>query len=120
MTTIAIMPENPEAEETSYRAVSGKKQSVGRTPGEALDALTAQLGEEETGTLLVVQNLRPDHFFTAPQQQRLAELMARWRIARDTQTALSSAEQAELEELAKAEVQAATQRAAALVRELAP
>src|SRR5713226_4977408 len=99
MTTIAIMPENPEAGETSYRAISGKRQSVGRTPGEALDALTAQLGAEETGTLLVVQNLRSDRFFTAQQQQRLEELMARWRSARDTQTALSSAEQAELEGL---------------------
>lgn len=120
MTTIVIMPENPNAGETAYRAVSGGAQSVGESPGEALDALTAQLGEEETGTLVVVQNLRPDRYFTAQQQQRMGELMARWRSARDTQAAFSAEEQAELEGLVEAELQAATQRAADLLQELAP
>jgi hypothetical protein len=84
MTTVAILPEATEAG-TTYRAVAGEKQSVGRTAGEALDALTAQLSDEEAGTLVVVQNLRPDRFFTAAQQDRLSELMSRWRTARDTE-----------------------------------
>ena len=69
MTTITILPE-----EKNYRAVAGKKESVGRTIGAALDALTAQLDEEESGTLVVIQNQRPDKFFTLAQQKRLAEL----------------------------------------------
>jgi hypothetical protein len=118
MTTVAILPESAEAGGTTYRAVAGRIQSVGRTAGEALDALTAQLGEEETGTLVIVQNLRPDRFFSAQQQQRLADLMARWRAARDAQSALSPDEQAELETLVDAEVRAATQRARAALDEL--
>lgn len=116
MTTVAILPETTEAG-TSYRAVAGEKQSVGRTAGEALDSLTAQLTDEEAGTLVVVQNLRPDHLFTAAQQDRLSELMARWRTARDTDTRLPPAEQAELDSLVNAELQAAIRRAAALLND---
>jgi hypothetical protein len=120
MTTIAILPENPGSSPTTYRAVAGNKQSVGRTVGEALVALAAQLNEAESGTLIVVQHLRPDRFFTAQQQQRLQELMARWRAARDAQTTLPPEAQAELDALVEAEVRAATQRAAALARGLEP
>lgn len=118
MTTIAILPESGGMEETTYRAVAGSIQSVGKTAGEALDALAAQLGEEEAGSLIIVQNQRPDQFFSAEQQQRLGALMARWRAARDAGTALSTAEQAELETLVQAELQAATQRARALLDQL--
>jgi hypothetical protein len=77
--------------------VAGKIQSTGRTAGEALDALTAQLGEEEAGTLFIVQLQRPDRFFAAQQQQRLEELMARRRTTRDSSGTLPPEEQAELE-----------------------
>jgi hypothetical protein len=120
MTTVAIVLEPVETGGTSYRAVAGDKQSVGRTVGEALDALTAQLSEEESGTLIDVQNQRPDSFFSGQQQQRLAELMARWRAACDTGGALPSDEQTELESLVEAELQAATRRATALLRGLSP
>ncbi len=120
MTTISIVPEATGPAGTTYRAVAGQAQSVGRTPGEALDALAAQLGEAETGTLVVVQHLRPDRFFTAEQQQRLAALMDRWRAARDGGGPWSAEEQAELDALVEAEVRAAAERAAALVRQLAP
>ena len=63
--------------------MAGSKHAEGKTAGEALDALTAQLPADEASTLVIVQSLRPDHFFTAPQQERLAVLMARWRTARD-------------------------------------
>jgi hypothetical protein len=120
MTTIAIVPENPGTQGTQYRAIAGSKQSVGRTAGEALDALAPQLDEAQAGTLVVVQQLRPDRHFTAEQQKRLGELMTRWRQARDAGTALPAAEQAQLDGLVEAELRAAAKRAAALVHELAP
>jgi hypothetical protein len=119
MTAVSILPENAGANGTTYRAVAVGMQSVGRTPGEALDALTSQLGEAADSMLVVVQRLRPDRFFNAVQQQRLEELMTRWRMARDSGSALPAAEQAELDALIDAEVKAAGQRAAALINELA-
>src|SRR6266481_1518345 len=119
MTTVAILPENSQIGGTAYRAVAGPIQSVGKTAGEALDGLTAQLRDEDVGTLVVVQHLRPDRFFTAEQQQRLQFLMDRWRVARDAGQTLPAAEQAELDALVQTELEATAQRAAALVRELA-
>jgi response regulator of citrate/malate metabolism len=58
--------------------------------------------------------MRPDELFTAEQQQRLAELLARWRAARDTGASLPPQEQAELDALVQAELRAATERSAAL------
>jgi hypothetical protein len=118
MTTVAILPENGKSAPTAYRAIAGRVQSVGKTAGEALDSLTAQLPDEEAGTLVVVQHLRPDAFFTADQQRRLQELMERWRTARDAGQSLPTAEQAELDALVQAELEGAAQRAAALVRGL--
>ncbi|MCC6417090.1 MAG: hypothetical protein IT429_02445 [Gemmataceae bacterium] len=120
MTTIAIVPDNAEGRPVTYRAIAGTRQSVGRTAGEALDALTAQLDESEKGTLLVIQHQRPDQFFTADQQRRLGELMGRWRAARDASNPLPPADQAELDALVEAELRAATLRAATLASGLAP
>ena len=120
MTTISIVPEPLSGTETKYRAVAGQRQSVGKTPGEALDAITAQLDHQESGTLLVVQQMRPDRFFNETQQKRLAELMGRWRHARDRGTALLPEEQVELDQLTAAELEGATQRASALLSELRP
>lgn len=114
MTRVAILPVTTAQGSKSYRAVAGAVQSSGATAGAALDALTAQLSADETSTLVIVQSLRPDQFFTAPQQQRLDHLMARWRLARDQGTLLHAHEQSELESLIEAELQAATQRASAL------
>jgi hypothetical protein len=121
MTTIAIVPHNPQAPAPQFRAVAGELQSVGATLGQALDTLTAQLGGPGETTLVVVQPMRPDALFTAAQQQqRLAELMARWRVARNAGTALPPHEQAELDALVEAELRAATARSAALARPLVP
>jgi hypothetical protein len=120
MNTITIFPENPQAPTPRFRAVSGEKQSVGATAGEALDALTAQLGEPRATTLVVVQPMQVDALFTAEQQQRLAELMARWRAARDAGTLLPADEQAELDALVEAELHAAMQRSTALAQQLLP
>lgn len=110
MTTITILPE-----EKNFRAVAGKKESIGRTAGEALDALTARLNEEETGTLVIIQNRRSDNFFDASQQNRLTALMEK----RKTET-LSADEETELENLVEAELNGARRRAEELLHELKP
>ncbi|MDQ3063703.1 MAG: hypothetical protein M3R14_12725 [Acidobacteriota bacterium] len=110
MTTITILPE-----EKKYRAVAGKKQSVGRTAGAALDALTAQLDEEESGTLLIIQSQRPDRFFSLDQKNRLVKLIEK----RQSQTP-SEEEKTELENLVEAELNGARQRAEELLGGLKP
>jgi DNA-binding transcriptional regulator YbjK len=118
MTTITIRQESAGKNGLIYRAISGTLQSEGRSAGEALDALTKQLGEAEANTLVIIQQLRPDRFFTATQQQRLSDLMSRWREARDHDSQLTPEEQAELEQLIEAELQATTRRAESALIEL--
>ena len=116
--TVTILPVPSEEGKFSFCAVSGGKSSPGRTPGEALDAISAQLSDEQDGTLVVVQSFRPDRYFSAAQQRRLAELMGRWSLAGQQGGRLTDSEQAELEALIEMEVRAAGQRAAALADEL--
>jgi len=118
MTKVAILPVPSEKGVVSYLAVAGDKHSQGSTVGEALDALTPQLSIDEAGTLIIVQSLRPDRLFNAEQQNRLANLMERWRVARDRGETLPVAEQSELETLVEAELHAAGRRAAVLGDEL--
>jgi len=114
MTTVAILPIPTAQGALSHRAIAGEKHAQGKTAGEALDALTAQLSADEASTLIIVQSLRPDRFFTAAQQQRLDALMVRWRTTRDQGLTLPADEQAELEALIAAELQASAARAAEL------
>jgi hypothetical protein len=109
MTTITITPERTD----TYRAVTGNKESTGRTAGEALDALTSQLADDECGTLVIVQNRKADRFFSATQQERLGELMSRREAG-----AVSPEEEKELEGLIEAELDGARRRAEALRNEL--
>jgi hypothetical protein len=120
MTTIVLVPENSPASPPSFRAIAGDVQAHGATAGQALDAVTAQLGGTAETTLVVMQPMLPDEWFTAEQRRRLADLMARWRAARDAGTALPPEEQAELDALVKAELEAASRRSAALARQLGP
>lgn len=120
MTRIAVYREDAGSPDMPFRAVAVRTQAMGRTAGEALDALTTQLGDEESGTLIIVRDLRADRLFTAAQRERMEQLMERWRSARDTGTTLSAEDQTELEGLIDAEVRAATERAKALHRELVP
>ena len=60
----------------------------------------------------------PDEFFTADQQQRLRQLMAEWRSARDCGAALSEDQQAELNDLVDAELRASASRAEAILARL--
>jgi hypothetical protein len=120
MTRVAVSREPGEADFMRYRAVAGQNQAMGRTAGEALDALATQLSGEEVETLVIVRSMSPDRFFTAEQRRRLEELMALRREAAAGSSHLTTEEQAELEELVDAEIRAATERAAALRRELEP
>jgi hypothetical protein len=120
MTTITIFPEHSQADAPRYRALAGEVQSEGSTAGEALDALTSRLGASATTTLVIVQPMRPDAWFSAEQQRRLGELLPRWRAARDAGTPFPAEEQAELDALVEAELRAAGLRAAALARQLPP
>ena len=47
MATVSILPISDPKGEKLYRALAGDKHSEGKTAGQALDALTAQLGEIE-------------------------------------------------------------------------
>jgi hypothetical protein len=118
MTRVAILPVAGDGGNQASSAISGERHSEGRTAGEALNALSGQLAPDESGTVVILQNFRPDCFFTAEQQARLHELMGRWRIARDTGGALDSAEQTELDALINAELLASGARAAAIADEL--
>ncbi|HEV2765975.1 MAG TPA: hypothetical protein VGV38_23520 [Pyrinomonadaceae bacterium] len=102
MKTIAILPEG----ESRYRALLGDKEATGHTAGEALDALRSQLTDEESSAFVIMQDFKPDEFFNAAQQQRLAELM-QLREAR----ALTAEEGRELETLVEAELIGARDRA---------
>ena len=117
MTTIALVPVANTLSEPMYHAVAGDKQASGSTMGEALDALTPQLEDDDNAaTLVVLQQPRPDRFFSAAQQQRREALTAQWREAQDANQKFPAVLQAELEQLIHAEVRAAGLRAAALLQ----
>ena len=111
MTKISILPIPTDLGDLSHHAIAGMRYALGKTAGEALDALTAQLSEDDTSTLVIMQSLRPDPFFTAAQQERLMVLIARWRNARDQGNTLPIDEQTELEKLIEAELHASEDRA---------
>ena len=117
MTKVAILPVAAETGEVSYHAVAGERRSSGRTAGEALDALAAQLGDDDQ-TLVVIQTFRPDRFFPDAQRSRLATLMERWRAAGDGGEGLSADERAELNALIDAELLASGERAARMADDL--
>lgn len=120
MDTITIAVESLDTGETIWRAASGGKRSLGRTAGEALDKLTPLLDDDTSGALVVIQPMRPDRFFTAEQRERLEELMAQWRAARDSGRQLPPEQQAELEALVEAQLEGAALRAEALINDLKP
>ena len=119
MTTIAILPEGTKADRLTWRAVAGEKESTGTTAGEALDAMTGLLSDDENSALVIIQRLRPDRFFSSDQRRRLEELMAQWKAARDEGDEFGSNEQLELEALVEAELEGAKRRAERIRHELA-
>jgi hypothetical protein len=101
-----------------YRAAIGDRQSTGKTAGEALDALTVQIGSQEINGFLLLPSYQPDQFFTAQQQQRLTELMSIWRTARDSGDTLPPEQQSELDDLIEAELDATTERSKAILAQI--
>lgn len=118
MTTISVL--SPSDANSGYRAVADGIEARGDTPGQAIDALVEQTGQPSGATLVVIQPQAGDEFFSEAQRQRLAELMAHWRTARDTAQPFPSADQAELDGLITEELKAAVARSAALLRAVRP
>lgn len=67
MPKVMILPVPTQTGQTSYLALAGDKQSFGATAGAALDALTTQLPETAESTLVILQRMQPDSFFSAEQ-----------------------------------------------------
>lgn len=111
---IAIVSENM-SQPQSYRAVAGNKRSVGKTAGEALDALAAQLDDEERGALVLVRLDLSDRFLTEQQQHRLQQLWANWRETRIAGKTMPAEDQAELDALVQVEARASSERARVLL-----
>lgn len=118
MTTISVLP--PSAPGAAFRAFANGTEATGETLGRALDALSAAVGPPNGAAVIIVQPAGGDQYFSAAQQQRLNELMVRWRAARDSRASLPAGEQAELDALIAAELEAATTRSAALAADLRP
>ena len=120
MTKITITAQRPGSPDTLYAASTDDCTSVGRTAGAALDALSEQIGGTNGGTVVVLQNLRGDEFFTAAQQQRLEELSAKWRLAIDSGQTLPKDEQAELESLVDRELEGSALRVESATSQIRP
>jgi hypothetical protein len=90
-----------------------RRQAVGGTAGEALDAPTSQLHIPVGDTLMVVPHMQSDAFFSEAQSCRLQELMERSRAG-----SLTAEEQAERDTLIETELLASAQRTAALADSL--
>ena len=103
MTAIAIRTDEQEAGKRQFRAIAGDRQSLGRTMGEALDALTAEWGDDVQETVVLIQRFQPDQYFTQAQSDRMQALLAR-------RSTLTPEERRELESLIDAEVDATVAR----------
>lgn len=115
MTTVVVLPTNQNG--NKFRAVSGDDFSYGTTVGEALDALTEHISDKEN-PVIFIQDFRPDKFFTEAQQQRMSELMQKWRTARDNNQEFPTEEQTELENLIKIELIGSAKRSEKIADEL--
>lgn len=113
MTSITIRTEPTKTGKPQFRAIAGNCQSVGRTMGEALDALVAEWGGDIQETAVLIQRFQPDEYFTATQYHRMQELLAR-------RTSLTAEERDELEALIDAELDATVARTERLVHPREP
>ncbi len=114
MTTVEVSAHNQNGK--GFRAVSGEKESFGKTLGQAIDALTLQLENGDTDTLVIVQRFQPDEFFSADQQQRLRQLIDKLHDMEAGIGVLSVDEQVELEELVEAELEGVARRCAKIAQ----
>ncbi len=85
MTATAIFPDPSETvAESGFLAVSGSHRALGKTAGAALDALSGQLADDESSSLIMVQSMKPDRFFNAAQKERMQQLMQAWQDSPET------------------------------------
>ena len=77
MSAVVIRTEDAGSGEIRFRAIAGTRERVGRTMGEALDALTADWGDDVQETAVLIQRFKPDRYFTEAQYRRMQELLAR-------------------------------------------
>ena len=113
MTAIAIRTDQKETGERRFRASAGDRQSLGKTMGEALDALTAEWGDNVQETIVLIQRFQPDQYFTQAQYDRMQALLAR-------RPTLTPEERTELEALIDAEVDATVARTETRMRPQQP
>jgi regulator of protease activity HflC (stomatin/prohibitin superfamily) len=113
MTSIAMRTENRQPGAPQFRAVAGNRQSVGRTMGEALDALAMDWDDDIQEIAVFIQRLQPDAYFTAAQYHRMQELLTR-------RATLTAEERVELETLIDAELDATVARTESLMRPRQP
>jgi regulator of protease activity HflC (stomatin/prohibitin superfamily) len=113
MTSIAMRTENRQAGAPQFRAVAGHRQCVGRTMGEALDALATDWDDDIQEIAVFIQRLQPDAYFTAAQYHRMQELLTR-------RATLTAEERVELETLIDAELDATVARTGSLMRPRQP
>jgi hypothetical protein len=118
MKTISIKTVITTDGERLYQASLGTQSSTGRTAGEVLDDLTAKMENQEINGFLFLQVNEPDQLFTAPQQERLAELKSLWQVARDQGNTLPIEQQAELDDLMVLEMDAVIDRSKAMMNQL--
>jgi hypothetical protein len=105
---VSVRTEGRDSGELWFRAFSGNRQSVGRTMGEALDALVADWGDDLEEAAVLIHRFRPDRHFTEAQYRRMEDLLAR-------RTALTAGERAELESLIDAELEGTVARTEGLI-----
>lgn len=120
MTTITIVPEI-EQKKLRYKAICGNQETIGLTPGQALDLMETSLiteGEPMNETLVIVQRFRADDLFTKQQQEKLQRLMEELHQSLASETKFSAIKQQELTALAEAELEASIQRGTRIIEEL--
>ena len=116
MNAISITRTDTPEQGTRFHAKAARsgQQSIGRTMGEALDALTTQLDFTPYDSLFFVAEMKPDKFFTAEQIDRLYQLRA--KLENDT---LTESENVEFTALVEAELLGSAQRIATISDALA-
>jgi len=115
--TIGIFQETSKRKRAVYRAVRGRQQAEGKTPGQALDSLEKLMTSEEkvASSLVILQRFQPDTLFSKSQIERLQALMAQFQNSIKSDETFSPEEKAELEELIDAEWIAAIARGATIL-----
>src|SRR5690242_7365555 len=113
MTAISIHSEKGREDKPCFRAVAGRHQSIGETPGEALDSLLADEGQDVESSLIIIQRFVPDAYFTQEQYDQMKALL-------DRRSSLTDEESRILDALIDAELDATVARSKSLLNRPQP